>query len=272
MKGKQIAFIVGAIALTVLLYFTNKIGKPTEVAVEKTVSTAINLATYADSVIHTLPKNEQALISKLQTQGEEISKSDVNDSISKLLLPKSITAAAFYALRKAEILSNKDTWKTTGKLFFKATRFEKPYLKKTLFENAIHCFDEAIKIDSTDLETKTLLGTCYVEGSSNPMTGIMMLREVVTIDSSYIDAQVQLGLFAIQSGQLDKAIDRFNKILKIKPTYIEAYIYLGQINADMGNKTEAIKMLEMYQQKSNDKIINQQVEQFINELKISLKK
>ena len=95
----------------------------------------------------------------------------------------------------------------------------------------------------------------------------MLLRKVVGKDSTYIDAQVQLGMFAIQSGQLDKALDRFNKILRIKPDYIQAYIYLGQIYADMGKKQEAIDMLQLYMKKSNDNNINQQVEQFINELK-----
>jgi regulator of sirC expression with transglutaminase-like and TPR domain len=74
-------------------------------------------------------------------------------------------------------------------------------------------------------------------------------------------------MFAIQSNQLDKALERFNKILKIKPDYIQAYIYLGQIYADMGKKEQAIEMLELYMKKSNDNTINQQVEQFINELK-----
>jgi lipopolysaccharide biosynthesis regulator YciM len=99
------------------------------------------------------------------------------------------------------------------------------------------------------------------------MDGIMLLRKVVSKDSSYIDAQVQLGMFAIQSGQTEKALERFNKIIKIKPDYIQAYIYLGQIYADMGKKEQAIEMLELYMKKSNDNTINQQVEQFINELK-----
>jgi regulator of sirC expression with transglutaminase-like and TPR domain len=42
---------------------------------------------------------------------------------------------------------------------------------------------------------------------------------------------------------------------------------LGQIYADMGKKQEAIDMLQQYMKKSNDNNINQQVEQFINELK-----
>jgi hypothetical protein len=35
----------------------------------------------------------------------------------------------------------------------------------------------------------------------------------------------------------------------------------------MGKKEQAIEMLELYMKKSNDNTINQQVEQFINELK-----
>ncbi len=268
-KGKQLAFIGGALVLTVLLYFANKVGKPTETKAQGLQEPKVDLKAHADSAVNLLPEKERSLIITLQQQTDGKLQGNGYDSISAILLSKSIAASAFYAEKSAVLTRTSDGWKNAGKLYYKATRFEKPFLKKALFEGAIHCFDESKKIDSTDLETLTLLGTCYVEGSNNPMTGIMMLRNVVSIDSSYIDAQVQLGLFAVQSGQMDKAIERFNKILKMKPDFIEAYIYLGQIHADMGNKKEAIKSLELYQQKSNDKIINQQVEQFINELKNS---
>lgn len=264
-KTIQIVVVFGALLLTVLLYFANKKGQP--VKKEQPVATAslaIDLSAYTDSVVKSLDQNQQALVSLLSNAENKV---QGYDSISAILLPKNVTAAAFYLEKSANANTGPGAWKKAGLLYYKATRFDSPALRQTLFNKAIECYNEAVKKDTNDLEASTMLGTCYVEGSNQPMNGIMLLRKVVGKDSTYIDAQVQLGMFAIQSGQLDKALDRFNKILRIKPDYIQAYIYLGQIYADMGKKQEAIDMLQQYMKKSNDNNINQQVEQFINELK-----
>jgi len=264
-RSIQIAVVFGIVTLTVLLYFANKKGKPVKKEMPKLeASAAVNLETYSDSVIQSLDKESQSLVNKM-TQFSD--KTRGYDSIASILLTNSVTSSAYFLEKSAALKATNTAWKKAGMLYYKATRFDQAFLKQTLFGKAIECYNQAVKLDTNDLEAATMLGTCYVEGSSQPMDGIMLLRKVVSRDSAYVDAQVQLGLFAIQSGQTDKALERFNKILKIKPDYIQAYIYLGQIYADMGKKEQAIEMLELYMKKSNDNTINQQVEQFINELK-----
>jgi len=264
-KNIQIAVVFGVLTLTVLLYFANKKGKPEKKEMPKSEAvTAINLETYSDSVIQSLSKESQSLVNEMKQLSD---RSKGYDSIAGILLSNSVSASAYFYEKSAAIKATNLAWKKAGMLYYKATRFDQPFLKQTLFSKAIECYNQAVKLDTNDLEASTMLGTCYVEGSAQPMDGIMLLRKVVSKDSSYIDAQVQLGMFAIQSGQTEKALERFKKILKIKPDYIQAYIYLGQIYADMGNKEQAIEMLELYMKKSNDNTINQQVEQFINELK-----
>jgi len=264
-KNIQISVIFGIVILTVLLYFANKKGKPVKKEIPKLeASAAVDLASYSDSVIKSLDKGNQTLISEMNQLTD---KTKSYDSIAGILIQHSVTASAYYFQKSAEIKATNLAWKKAGMLYYKATRFDQPYLKPTLFSKAIDCYNHAVKLDTNDLEASTMLGTCFVEGSAQPMNGIMLLRKVVSKDSTYVDAQVQLGLFAIQSGQSEKALERFNKILKIKPDFIQAYIYLGQIYADMGKKEQAIEMLELYMKKSNDNTINQQVEQFINELK-----
>jgi tetratricopeptide (TPR) repeat protein len=264
-KNIQIAVVFGIVTLTVLLYFANKKGKPVKKEMPKPeAASIIDLASYSDSIILSLDKESQLKVKELKQLSE---KSKGFDSIANILLSNSVTSSAYFLEKSAALKSTSIAWKKAGMLYYKATRFDQAYLKQTLFSKAIECYNQAVSIDTNDLEAATMLGTCYVEGSTQPMDGIMLLRKVVVKDSTYVDAQVQLGMFAIQSGQTDKALDRFNKILKIKPDYIQAYIYLGQIYADMGKKEQAIEMLELYMKKSNDNTINQQVEQFINELK-----
>lgn len=264
-KTIQIAVVFGAIIVTVLLYFANKKGKPLKREMpQQAAANLIDISQYSDSVIKSLDGKQQQLVSEMKQLND---KALGYDSIAGILLTQSVTSSAYFYEKSAEIKRSPLAWKKAGMLYYKATRFDQAYLKQSLFNKAITCYQQAASLDTNDLEAATMLGTCFVEGTSQPMNGIMLLRKVVTKDSTYIDAQVQLGMFAIQSGQSDKALERFNKILRIKPDYIQAYIYLGQIYADMGKKEQAIEMLELYMKKSNDKVINQQVEQFINELK-----
>ena len=46
----------------------------------------------------------------------------------------------------------------------------------------------------------------------NPMEGILALRALAESDPPNVDAVVWLGIFGIQSGQLDKARERFSEL------------------------------------------------------------
>jgi len=62
---------------------------------------------------------------------------------------------------------------------------------------------------------------------TNPMEGITLLRELIQKDSANVDAQYYLGLFSVKSGQYDKAINRFNTVLKLRPEDIKYQIEVG---------------------------------------------
>ncbi|MCC6251603.1 MAG: tetratricopeptide repeat protein [Bacteroidia bacterium] len=262
-KTIQILVVFGLIVLTVLLFFTNKKGKPSKKESPKVEVQIIDLNRYSDSIVKALDQEQKA---RIETFKQFENKAETYDSIARIVATKSMGAAASFLEKKAEFVASAQAWKDAGMLYYRATHFEKPELLPTIFGKAQWCFSNALKLDASDLEAETMLGTCYVEEGSKAMEGVTILKNVVKKDSTFLEAQVQLGVFAIQSGQYEKALERFEKILKINPEYIQAYIYLGQIYADMGRKKEAIEVLRLYMKKSNDYTLNQQVEKFINEL------
>jgi Flp pilus assembly protein TadD len=75
----------------------------------------------------------------------------------------------------------------------------------------------------------------YVAGSE-PMTGIMMLREVIEQEPENELAIYNLGILAITSGQLEKAIERFEKLKELDPENPEANFYLGYCLFELGRK------------------------------------
>jgi len=81
-----------------------------------------------------------------------------------------------------------------------------------------------------------------VEGNA-PMEGIMELRQLAEEFPDYPDARLYLGLFSLQSGQTDKAIEHFNKVLEIDSQNTEAHWQLGFMYFGMADAPKAVHHL-----------------------------
>lgn len=176
--------------------------------------------------------------------------------------------AASIAQKSFEGKNDPASLKKLAGRYYNATKFANdPCVSNYCYAKAVATFTKVLAINANDLEAKTLLGSCYVEMSENPMQGITLLREVVTTDSTYVDAHLRLAMFAVQSKQYEKAIARFQKILTINPKYNEAYLYIGEVYASMGNKSSAIKNLQTFKEKSTDALVINEVDRYIRQLK-----
>lgn len=89
-----------------------------------------------------------------------------------------------------------------------------------------------------NLVIKNMLAMTLVN-TENPMAAIQLLREVLTIDSTNREATINLGLLAIQSGQYDRAVERFVSIIKRDTLDYEVYLYLGVALMESGKTKEA---------------------------------
>ena len=78
-----------------------------------------------------------------------------------------------------------------------------------------------------------------VQGA-NPMEGILELKALAESDPPNVDAVIELGRFSIQSGQLDKAKERFVQAIDLAPERAEPIIQLGMLELDGGNPAEAL--------------------------------
>jgi tetratricopeptide (TPR) repeat protein len=133
-----------------------------------------------------------------------------------------------------------DSWLAAGGKFMKAyDNNTDSTLQMPLLQKANASYTAAVAIDSTNLEARTGLGVTIVNGMGMPMQGIAMLLGVVKKDPQNLKANMSLGIFAIKSGQFDKAITRFQDIIKIKPTP-DAYFYLATAYENLGKNQEAI--------------------------------
>jgi len=131
-------------------------------------------------------------------------------------------------------------WLNAGEMFIKGfDSTQDSVLRPMMLEKANGAFQKALALDSTSLDAKTGLGTTIVNGLGNVMQGITMLLDVVKKDPKNIKANMVLGLFSMQSGQFDKAVQRFETVIAEKPTP-DAYFYLATAFENLKEKQKAI--------------------------------
>ena len=134
-----------------------------------------------------------------------------------------------------------------------------------LVDKAKSSYEKAMELDPKNLDAKTGVATCYVDASQDPMQGIMLLREVVAADPENVNANLNLGMFSMKSGQFDKAISRFETVVKKQPS-AENYAMLAESYEQSGNKEGAIKALKKAKEYIIDPQIINGVDEYIKKL------
>jgi len=111
-------------------------------------------------------------------------------------------------------------------------------------------FERALALNPANDSSKVGLGACYMFGNiaANPMQGIMAIRQVAATDSNNMYAQFMLGMGGIKSGQYDKAVERFLKVVNKQPRNLEAVFSLAESYERKGDKQNAIRWYKSAEQ------------------------
>ncbi len=175
------------------------------------------------------------------------------------------TVAAFYYLSGSE--DDAKEYILAAEAFRKAYKNNSDSSKiPTLIEKATTCFQSALEKEPNNLDAKSGLGSCIVDAGQNPMQGIQLLLGVVKVDSLNLNANLNLGLFSMKSGQFDKAIKRFETVAKLKPN-AEIYGMLADAYEQTGNNEAAIAALKKAKAYIIDKDILVNIDNYIKNLK-----
>jgi tetratricopeptide (TPR) repeat protein len=176
-------------------------------------------------------------------------------------------AALYYeAVAQAEITF--ENWLKAGNLFTSAYQSSQDSLMQTgLIQKAISSYQKAIEKNPNSLDAKTGLGVAYVSGGTQgPMQGIQLLQGVVKEDPKNTKANMALGRFSMQSGQYEKAIERFKTVIEQKPD-LEAYFLLATSYESLGMNTESIAAYEKSKSLGADPNLTKFVDGKIEELR-----
>ncbi len=275
----QFVFVLGTILITVLLCYARRTpDKLNDVNLmmsghagnlrPQSHSSAKN---YLDSSLAALPEKDlrhvKSLIDRFEKAGTAARPAAIDNLVSALDTLQKPAAAAFYSQIKARQTNNKADWNKTAERYYVGSKYFPD--ARVLVDSAIQAYGKVLALDPNNLSAKTGLGVCYVEGTSNPMQGIGLLQEVLKADSNYVDALLNLGNFAMTSGQYNKAISRFEKVLKLKPGYILLYVRIAEAYEKLGDKAKTIEYLEKYVKMEDDVMLRTSIQNEINKLKNS---
>jgi tetratricopeptide (TPR) repeat protein len=211
---------------------------------------------------------------------------NATDDAAKLVLEKKLAKqwddvnqpapAAFYYQDIAGKENTFGDWLTAGSHFNDAFKFtQDTTVQPSFVVNAIASFKNAVKLQPQNLDAKTGLGVAYVNQTSlgmtdpdggSPMQGIMLLLDVVKQDPGNRSANLSLGMFAMKSGQYEKAVQRFKTIIAQKPE-VEPYFYLAESYKQLGMKKEAIDAYQKCKEMMPDAAFDQRIDEYIKELK-----
>lgn len=167
----------------------------------------------------------------------------------------------------AENSPTTENFMRAGNMYYEAYGFAMdPQKQSTMGKKAGTYFEKVLENNPDNLEAKNKLAMTYLT-TSNPMKGIMMLREILEKDPKNEDAIFNLGVLSMQSGQYDKAVERFSSLVEINPEHMQAQFFLGVSYLETGQKDKARQQFELVKSLDNDPSVQATVDAYLEDIK-----
>lgn len=268
MRKDNLLIIAVGVALVFIIYFFGKTTADIATGADDAISQAVDFKSYEELQLAALPEEDAAVIQQLQSQIA------VNPSLENHLALSaswekmgSYPLGAYYFYEAAGIDSDSITWEAAGdKLLNSYKNYGDSLITNNLVNFAVASYSRANEADESSIQVQMKLAEAYVE-SPEPMKGIVILREIADSLPDYIPAQMTLGRLSLQTGQYDKARERFQNILRLSPTDTEALYFLALANEGLGNIEETIRLLETCKLLVGNPAFTEEIDAYIDKLK-----
>jgi tetratricopeptide (TPR) repeat protein len=177
---------------------------------------------------------------------------------------------AHYLEKIAEKVNDENSWNTSGNKYYEFSALtEDTAMQLYATQRAIASFEKTVTINENNLDAKNSLAICYVQNDLDVMKGVQLLKDIVKRDSTNIQANYTLGMLSMRSGQMDKALIRFETLTRIEPMNPDFYYFLGQCYLSLENKNKAILAFENFKKLVQDPEAKKNIDKTITNLKNS---
>jgi len=94
------------------------------------------------------------------------------------------------------------------------------------------------------------------ESPEDQMKGILKMRALAESNPENADLQAQMGLFSMQTGQYEKAVARFEKVISLDDKRVNAYMQLAVSYSALQDTSNAKNVLQTLIEKSEGELQN----------------
>ena len=227
----------------------------------------------------TLPQNQVASLAQLEnsiTRGDVASqKLHLMHQLARFWVdsgrassPMAWYPYAWYTAEAARLENSEKSLSFAARLFLdQLGREEDHRIKHWEAEQATDLFERSLKLNPTNDSAKVGLGATILYGGHEPMKGISLIREVVERDSTNVFAQLTLGEASLMSGQLDKAVQRFQTVVQMQPANLQAILLLADTYERMHQMEAAAKAYQKALPLVANPEIKKEIEKRVTDLK-----
>ncbi len=218
-----------------------------------------------------ISEDSQAEITRLREnyrnyQNTEKSTTFADSLISAYARNRWYDSAAYYADQLAQAEPEEQRQENALDMYYEAFTLALDENKARALGEKVRYYGEAVLAQRpADLDAKTKMAMTFLT-TTEPMKGILMLREVVKEAPDNELAQYNLGLLSIQSQQYDKAVDRFKTVVQLNPEHLQAQFFLGVSYFESGDTEAARKQFERVKTLSNDPEVLANADEYLNKL------
>lgn len=210
-----------------------------------------------------------ALLAKAGQSPNASAKADIYKQVAQIWQEhKQLPAAAYYYTEAAKLENSEKSLNFAARLNSDLLRSaESASVRAWAAQQAIAAYEQSLKINPANDTVKMALAAAYIDGTSQPMQGIQLLLGITREQPNHIQANLMLGQLSIRSGQMDKAQERFEKVLSIEPENTEALYFLAEVYKSKGNKQKAIELLEECKRIINNPDFSKEIDEYIKSFK-----
>lgn len=210
-----------------------------------------------------------ALLSKAGTATNKSEKASIYTEIAQVWQQhKQLPQAAYYFTEAAKLENSEKSLNFAARLNSELLRSaESASVRAWAAQQAIAAYEQSLELNPDNDTVKMALAAAYIDGTSQPMQGIQLLLGITREQPNHIQANLMLGQLSIRSGQMDKAQERFEKVLSIEPENTEALYFLAEVYKSKGNKQKAIELLEECKRIINNPSFSKEIDEYIKTFK-----
>ncbi len=252
-----------------LLCFAFLISRPKTVVKDEVKAVSSDTPEVNEEEIHMMNPEAVRLAAEIrQKYATDANPLNVYRELGEMFYRASVfDSSAYYFEQIALHNPGVENWLRAGDAYLQAFSLTLNAAKaEDLAEKTRDSYGKALQIDPSNLHARTNTALTYVN-SANPMRAISILREVLDQQPNYLPAIISMGKLSMQSGQFDKAVERFKEVLRIDKQNMDGKIGLAYSYIELGKTEDARVLLNELLEEDIDPVVKDEVRKTLNNLK-----